>query len=103
MDLIKKQQVEGFWIINEDNCKLVNEKEQGIFKTIPKLLESLDESLKNNIWFTALVLAWIQKYFSKDKGSLQLIITKAKQWMKQQGVEYRTLLKDSNEYFDETK
>ena len=99
MDLIKNQKVEGFWVLSEENCMLINEKEEGILKSIPKSLEVMEDISKRNIWFTSLVLSWISKYFSKDKGSLVLIITKAKLWIKQQGFDLNTLLKDSVDFF----
>lgn len=97
---MKKQQVEGFWVLNEENRKLIDENENDILNKSPKVLENINAHIKNNIWFTILVLKWIEHYFPKDKDSLKLIFKKALKWLTKNGADYKKLNAEAETYFN---
>jgi hypothetical protein len=99
LELVKNQQIEGYWFLNEENIKLINENEKDILDKIPKQLENLNSNVKLNLWFTILALKWIEHYFPKDKDSLRLIIKKASQWLIKNGIDYKVLKSEAESYF----
>lgn len=100
LTLVKRQQVEGFWVLNEENRKLIDENENDILIKSPQQLQNINLQIRNNIWFTSLVLKWIEHYFPKDKDSLHLIFKKALQWVNKNGVDYKKIKAEAEAYFN---
>ena len=65
----------GFFKENDLVEKLIGPK-FGIFRK-----ECLDKGIETRVWLTALIIAFIEREFSDDKDSWELIVEKAREWL----------------------
>ena len=80
--IVLSQKILGFWEFNSDLADLLFLSEEEILKKCPsELLE------KNHLWVTMLVANYLRQNFSEKMGSLTLILEKAEEYLKDNGVD----------------
>ncbi|CAK76747.1 unnamed protein product (macronuclear) [Paramecium tetraurelia] len=82
--LIQFAQANGCFIINKEVKSKIN------FKNLQN-----HQNLKDDVWFTFLVLLYLENYFSQYKKSWQLVYQKGISYLKQNGMDYKA---KKNEY-----
>ncbi|CAD8061854.1 unnamed protein product [Paramecium sonneborni] len=82
--LIKFAQADGSFKINKEIKTIIN------FKNLQNR-----QNLEDDIWFTFLILLYLENYFSQFKKSWQLVYQKGISYLKQNGIDYKS---KKNEY-----
>ena len=73
----------GFWELDSDLADLLFLNEEDVLKSCP--LEFQD---KIQVWVTMIVMSYLRVNFSEKMGSLTLILEKAEEWLKENGVNF---------------
>jgi len=83
LDVIKKQNIQGFWEDNDKNL-LSSILKSDSLPPLPKGLASLSNGAK--IWITILILCWLEKSYADQKNSWLLVHRKGYQWINSLGI-----------------
>ncbi|CAD8214664.1 unnamed protein product [Paramecium octaurelia] len=106
--LLQKEKQTDQSINKTDNDQLTYEKlinfaqANGCFRISKEIISKINfknllnhQNLKDDVWFTFLVLLYFEKYFSQNKKSWYLVYQKGIQYLKQNGMDYKA---KKNEY-----
>ncbi|XP_063428653.1 uncharacterized protein LOC134711745 [Mytilus trossulus] len=95
MNLVELQQFDGQWKYSEDLVKFLGTNEEKI-----KKFNSF-KSYKFDVWCTAYVIVFLQKYLEKHADELKLIVSKALSWLESQNLSEQGVIKLLNDIRDQ--
>ena len=81
--IVLDQRILGFWELDSDLADLLFLNEEDFLKSCP-----LEFQGKIQVWVTMIVMIYLRENFSKKMGSLTLILEKAEEWLKENGVNF---------------
>lgn len=90
IDVIMKQNIEGFWDCEDKELKGIITKSGKQFPSIPKELKMMD-NISGEAWMTILVLVWLEVVCQNDKKAWRLIHQKGCEWLKSKGINYNNV------------
>jgi len=86
LDVIMKQSFEGYWDhTNKEVCFLVLKSSHLV--EVPKVIK-VDSQIAKNVWFTILVMLWLETNCADQEKVWKLIHQKGFEWLKNNGVNY---------------